>query len=62
MATAVATSAALSDAVVPSGRCLPSSRPTLVDQRRLAGKFDEGPDGRVKAMQEDGAAHIRALE
>ena len=28
----------------------------------LAGKFDKGPDGHVKAMQQDGAAHIRALE
>src|ERR1700733_7099866 len=33
-ANAAVTSAALSDAIVPSGRCLPSSNPTRVDQRR----------------------------
>ena len=33
-ANAAATSAALSDAIVPSGRCLPSSNPTRVDQHR----------------------------
>lgn len=34
IANASITSAALSDAIVPSGRCLPSSNPTRVDQRR----------------------------
>jgi hypothetical protein len=34
IANAAVTSAALSDAIVPSGRCLPSSNPTRVDQRR----------------------------
>src|SRR5208282_5419115 len=34
IANAAVTRAALSDAIVPSGRCLPSSNPTRVDQRR----------------------------